>query len=63
MCTRDKSIIEIYKGWTIRYGSTITGAYRANRYGVGLGNSTLESVRKMIDVKNKELAKPLFSKD
>jgi hypothetical protein len=63
MYTQDKSIIETYKGWAIRYGSTITGAYRATRYGVGLGNSTLEAVRKMIDVKNEDLVKPLFSKD
>lgn len=40
-----------YRGWKLYYDpdGPVTGKYRALRYGVGMGASTLEMLQSMID--------------
>lgn len=45
-----------YRGWIITFSENrpITGQWRAERFGVGLCNNSLESVKRMIDKKKEE---------
>jgi hypothetical protein len=45
-----------YKGWTITFNENrpVTGTWRAERFGVGMCASSLESLQHMIDIRVRE---------
>jgi len=50
---------DFYRGWYITYDPTrpVTGTWHAERFGVGMGNNSKESLVRMIDTKIKEQQK------
>lgn len=49
----DARLTEVYRGYTITFDrfAPVTGQWRGVRFGVGLCNNSLESVKRMIDVR------------
>jgi len=47
------AFVETYRGWRITFDRyrPATGTWRAERHGVGMCNSTLESLKRMVDVR------------